>query len=113
MEIDERLVGVAMVGRPVSRELAKDRFLTEVTRLATDGSENACSMLYGACRRAAKALGYRKAQTYLLETESGVSLKASGWRPVAKTDGGSWDRPARSRVDSAPTCPKVRWEVVL
>ncbi len=62
-ECDGRLVGVAIVGRPVSRYL--DNGLTlEVTRLCTTGEKNACSMLYAAAARAAKAIGYRKLILY-------------------------------------------------
>ena len=50
--------GVAVVGRPVARGI-DDGWTAEVTRVATDGARNACSMLYGACWRAARALGYR------------------------------------------------------
>ncbi len=47
-----RLVGVAIVGRPVSRYL-DNGFTLEVNRLCTDGAKNACSMLYAAAWRAA------------------------------------------------------------
>jgi hypothetical protein len=67
---EERVVGVAMVGRPVARQL-QDGFTAEVIRLATDGTRNACSFLYGACWRAAKAMGYRKLVTYTLPEEGG------------------------------------------
>lgn len=63
----EKIVGVAMVGRPVSRHL--DNGLTlEVNRLCTDGTRNACSFLYAASWRAAKALGYKKIITYILDS---------------------------------------------
>jgi hypothetical protein len=52
----EVLVGVAIVGRPVARML-DDGLTLEVTRVATDGSRNACSLLYAAAWQAAKALG--------------------------------------------------------
>ncbi len=71
------LVGAAIVGRPVARG-SDNGYTAEVTRLVTDGTRNACSMLYGAAARAAKAMGYRKIQTYLLASENGASLKASG-----------------------------------
>lgn len=59
----ERLVGVAMAGRPVARAI--DNGLTlEINRTCTDGTKNANSMLYGACRRAAWAMGYRRCITY-------------------------------------------------
>jgi hypothetical protein len=75
--IDGRLVGVSIVGRPVGG--ANQREWVEVTRLCTDGTHNACSFLYSASARAAKALGYSRIQTYILLDEPGVSLKAAGW----------------------------------
>ena len=71
-----RLVGVAIVGRPVSRYL-DDGLTLEVNRLCTTGAENACSMLYGAAARAARAMGYQKIITYTLDTEPGTSLRAA------------------------------------
>lgn len=102
--------GVAVLGRPVSRALDQSGHI-EVLRVATDGTPNACSMLYGAARRLGKALGYPPEQiiTYTLDTEPGTSLRAAGWVPRATTRGDSWDRPGRARVDRAPTVPKVRW----
>ena len=76
---DGELKGVAICGRPVSRML-DDGLTIEISRLCTDGTRNACSLLYGASCRAAKAMGYRKAVTYILEDEPGTSLKASGFR---------------------------------
>ena len=48
-----KIVGVAIVGRPVSRFL-DDGWTLEVNRLCTDGTHNACSMLYAAAWRAAR-----------------------------------------------------------
>ncbi len=104
------LVGVATIGRPVSRQL-DDGFTAEVTRVATDGTRNACSFLLGAAWRASKAVGYRRLVTYTLATEQGASLRASGWRAVHETRGGSWSAPSRPRLDKHPLCRKVRWEV--
>ncbi|WP_342049894.1 MULTISPECIES: XF1762 family protein [unclassified Cupriavidus] len=103
------VVGVAQVGRPVSRAL-DDGWTLEVNRLCTDGHRNACSMLYAAAWRAARALGYRKLVTYTLREEGGASLRAAGWRVVAETDGGSWSCPSRPRVDTHPLQAKLRWE---
>lgn len=103
-----RLVGVAIVGRPVSRIL-DDGLTMEVTRLCTIGVPNACSMLYGAARRAALAKGFRRGLTYILETEDGASLRAAGWRYLGSTDGGSWSRPSRPREDHHPTCRKRKY----
>lgn len=104
-----RIVGVAVVGRPVARML-QDGYTAEVTRLATDGTRNACSLLYGAAWRAARAIGYRRLVTYTLPEEGGASLRAAGWRLVGEAGGGSWSRAGRPRVDLAPTQAKLRWE---
>ncbi len=104
------ICGVAIVGRPVSRVL-QDGWTAEVTRVATDGTRNACSKLYGAAWRAARALGWRTLVTYTLDTEPGTSLRAAGWRVVGETSGGSWSRPSRPRVDEHPTQGKLRWAV--
>ena len=80
------LRGVAIVGRPVAPKLDDGR-AAEITRLCTDGTRNACSMLYGAARRAAKALGYSPIYTYTLPEEGGASLRAAGFH-LDKTDAG-------------------------
>ena len=69
-------MGVVIVGRPVSRYL-DDGWTLEVNRLCTDGSRNACSMLYGAAWRAARAMGYKRLITYILESECGASKRAA------------------------------------
>ena len=100
---DSDLVGVAIVGRPVARK-TNQREVAEVTRLCTDGSKNACSLLYAAAARACEAMGFEKIQTFILGTETGVSLKAAGWIEEDTTPGGSWDRPSRHR-DDQPSLP--------
>lgn len=108
---DEELVcGVAIVGRPVARAL-QDGWTAEVTRVATDGTKNACSALYAACWRAARALGWRKLVTYTLASEPGTSLRAAGWRIVGEVTARSWHCKSRPRVDRAPLQAKIRWEV--
>lgn len=106
--IDENntLRGVAIVGRTVSRYL--DNGLTaEVTRLCTDGYQNACSLLYGACARIAGQMGYDYIITYILESEHGISLRASGWTEKSGLcGGGNWNTPGRPRTDSRNTCKK-------
>lgn len=96
------LVGVATVGRPVARAL-DDGLTAEVTRLCTNGAPNACSILYGAARRAAIAKGFRRGLTYILASEDGASLRASGWRYLWAVKGRSWDTPTRPRTDKHPT----------
>jgi hypothetical protein len=106
----DRVRGVAIVGRPVARKL-QDGWTAEVTRLATDGARNACSMLYGAAWRAVRALGYRRLVTYTLPSEGGGSLRAADWRLIGEAGGGSWHRRERPRVDTHPMQRKLRWEV--
>lgn len=108
------LIAVVMVGRPVARAI-NHRQVVEVNRLCVhpglDRSLvwNAASQLYGRAAREAKHRGFKKIITYTLETESGVSLEAAGWKPEARTKGGSWNTPSRSRQDKGPTCRKIRW----
>ncbi len=106
---NDAIVGVAIVGRPISRML-DDGWTLEVNRTCTDGTKNANSMLYGACRRAAFALGYRKLITYTLPSESGASLRAAGWQCIGEAaGGGNWSRKSRPRVDTHPTQVKLKW----
>jgi hypothetical protein len=102
--------GVVIVGRPVAR-LAADGWTAEVTRLCTTGERNACSMLYRAAWRAAKAMGYRRLITYTLPDEGGASLRAAGMRLIGEAGGGSWSRDSRPRVDMHPMQAKIKWEL--
>lgn len=77
VDADGVLRACAIVGRPVSG--LDPKRIIEVVRLCSDGTPNACSMLYGAAARAGQALGYEKVQTYIYESENGASLKASGY----------------------------------
>ena len=102
--------GVAIVGRPVARML-DDGWTLEVNRCCTDGARNACSMLYGAAWRAAKALGYRKLITYTLPEEGGASLRGAGWRCTHETTNvRGWNCDVRPRVDTHPLQAKLAWE---
>ncbi len=106
---DGKMVGAAIIGRPVAR-MTDWHSVAEVTRLVTDGTKNACSILYAACARAALAMGFESIQTFILESEPGTSLKASGWRQVAMSGGGDWNRPSRSpRRTDQPMTPKTKW----
>ena len=110
--IDGHLVGVVQVGRPVSR-MIDDGKTVEVVRLCSDGIKDVCSFLYAKAARIAKEMGYKKIITYILDTESGVSLKAAGWQMEKVTDGGAWTRPSRPRNTTAPTIPKIRYAKML
>lgn len=123
-EVDGKLVGAAVTGRPTAR--MTDQYRTaDVTRLVTDGTPHVCSKLYSACARAAQAMGYNRIQTFILDSEPGTSLVASAWYRIkadgercdcengcenCTTDGGDWNRPSRGgrRVDQ-PMVSKQRW----
>lgn len=107
------LVGVAIVGRPVSRVIAAEGTTLEVIRTATDGTPNANSKLYGAAWRATQALGYTRLITYTQDGETGSSLRAAGYRVIGhRPPRRGWDTPSRPR-DAKPTdgIARTLWEV--
>lgn len=104
---EDKLVGVAICGRPVSRYL-DDGLTCEINRLCTDGTRNACSMLYGACCRVAKAMGYEKMVTYILASENGASLKASNFKCEGIAGGEHWTGARNTGVET-PHEMKTRW----
>lgn len=114
---DGELVGCVIVGRPVAR-MANDGYTAEVLRVTTTGDRNACSRLYGAACRAAFAMGYRRVITYTLDSESGSSLRAAGFREDGRTKAEEWQHSSGPRAldrlrlfdpPKMPTGPKVRW----
>ena len=112
---DGELVAVAIVGRPVARHL-DDGYTLEVTRLATvgieNGAANACSRLYAAAWRAARALGYRRILTYTQHGEHGASLRAAGWLKVSDLPPRTgWHTAARPRADrGTDDIARARWQ---
>lgn len=115
-EVEGKIVGVAIVGRPSAKAL-QDGWTAEITRVATNGQRNACSMLYGACLRAARALGYLRVYTYSLQSEPGTSLRAAGFRRDKELRARpTWSSPSRPRyqhdlfgIERRPAEPKIRW----
>ena len=115
-----KLVGVVVVGHPVARMSARDELCCEVTRLATDGTKNACSLLYAAAARCAAAMGYTRIQTFILGSEPGTSLRASGWTCEGEAGGGQWkhtsipvDLFGKQNREDQPTEAKTRWAKTL
>ena len=104
------IIGVAIAGRPVARYL-DDTYTLEVTRVCVlDNHKNVASMLYAAIWRAARALGYHRVISYILDSEPGTSLVAAGYKVIGQTRGGSWHSNNRPRVDKHPTCQKQLFE---
>ena len=97
--VDGRLVGVAIAGRPSNRN-NDDGQTVEVHRVATDGTANACSALYGACARAARSIGAYRIITYTLVSESGSSLRGAGWTRESDGITSSWAIGAEKHTDT-------------
>lgn len=110
------LCAVAIVGNPLSSTFM-DGFTAEVLRLCCRDTRNGASMLYAACWRAWRAMGGKKLITYTLKTESGESLRASGWRTVGETtpvkDGWRKNDHLNHRREWQPVMgqAKFRWEI--
>jgi hypothetical protein len=100
------LVGGCSIGRPVAR-LTSQKWICEVTRLVTDGTPNACSALYSAAARAAQNMGYERIQTFILDSETGGSLKASGWEFESVSPGGAMGAYVRPKTDRSTNLPKA------
>lgn len=113
----QELIGVAVIGRPVSRMLQQQGVCEFVRTCVRDDWSMAASQLLARARRVAATLGFPKAVTYTLPEESGSSLLGDGWveeqdgegRPLL-FGGGEWTRPSRAReIATAPTGRKRRW----
>lgn len=56
---------------------------------------------------------FKKIGTYILASEPGTSLTATGWRMIGTTPGRSWSVPSRPRVDTHPLQERMLFEKVL
>lgn len=113
----DEVIGVIIVGKPIAR-LNNDGWTLEVTRCCVlEGYHNACSKLYAAAWRAARAIGYKRLITYTLATEPGTSLLAAGWKRIGTTQPriNGWDTPCRKRVmsDKYPKGKKNVWGIEM
>jgi len=106
----DEVVGVALVGWPSRTQTSPEMDHLRVLRVAVrEGYPNACSMLYGACWRAARAMGCTSMDTFTHLDEPGTSLRAAGWIAGGVTAGGEYDRPSRRRAPQVDAGPKRRW----
>lgn len=106
----DKVVGVALVGRPVARTL-DNGWTLEVNRCCTDGTRNACSMLYRASWRVSREMGYKRLITYTLPHEGGASLRGAGFQLIGEAGGNPWNTKSRPRIDINPGQKKLRWEL--
>jgi hypothetical protein len=111
--VDGKLVGVAIVARTVAAGLHQP-WRAEVTRLATDGTFNACSFLYQRAKRVVQAMGYTSLITYTRTDESGASLLAIGACCEAELKARSWAKSnkKRTRADNSAPARRRRWELL-
>ena len=109
---DDKLCGVAICGRPVSRYL-DDGLTLEINRLCTDGTHNACSKLYSACVKSARAMGYKMVITYILQSENGASLRASNFKYDGIAGGKMWTGKRSGRDNGVPQELKKRWVYMI
>lgn len=107
-ELAGELVGTVICGRPVAPKTEQYKIL-EVTRLCTDGTRNACSFLYGGAAKIGKIMGFQRIQTFILPTESGVSLKAAGWIFDGISHSSNKGFKNRDGRKDDPYGPKHRW----
>lgn len=110
----DELVGVAIVGRPIAR-CSQDGTTAEILRCCVVDSapKGTCSFLYGACWRAARALGWRRLVTYTLVTEGGASLRGAGFKLVAELparDPKHWQNRPNREWQPVVGQVKFRWE---
>lgn len=110
---DGKLVGVAVVGRPVARNL-DDGLTAEITRVCTDGTKNANSFLYARCKKICQLMGYKRVITYTLEEESGASLRAIGAKVDGEVKPTGWDRPPNRKRKEQDVYfrRKKRWKLL-
>lgn len=114
LELDGILVGVGMLGRPISRELAKDRLCGEALRVCVLASapKGSASKINARLKRLWQLQGGVRFITYNRDDESGASLRGSGLRRVASVKGRQWACASRPRAPS-DAVDRGRWEQTL
>lgn len=111
------LIGVAICSVPKAPK-NDDGYTLEISRICVTEEGNCCSMLYGACCRIAKDMGYKKVITYTTESEPGISLKASNFTLIAEGCGSTeaWNGSRYKNRKKKPKTPdelKKKWVKVL
>ena len=117
-EYQGKIVGVAIVGRPVARRL-DNRFTLEINRncVLDDAPKGTCSFLYAKAIKIWQSMGGKKIITYTLTTESGSSLKAVDFNKdteikIFKENTG-WTTRANRIWQEVHAIPRIRWSKEL
>ena len=112
----DELVGVAIVGRAISRHM-DEKYTVEILRLCIKdpAPKNACSFLYSKVWRIWQTMGGKKIITYTLDEESGASMRAVGWKKAGTTtpvkEGKGWTNRGKGRIwQPVNSKLKYRWE---
>lgn len=96
--MDEKLVGIVILGKPVDEAL-DDGLTLAVNYIHATGGRTAYGMLYGAAARAAKALGYCRIIAFLPENISSSGLRAAGWKCAGPVESGKPQAPKKLRYE--------------
>ena len=117
-EFKGKLVGVAIIGRPIARKL-DNKFTLEINRncVLDDAPKGTCSFLYSKAIKVWQTMGGKKIITYTLDYESGSSLKAVNFKKekivqVFKKNTGWTTRENRVWQEVQKT-PRIRWGMKL
>ena len=112
------LVGVVIVGRPVSRKL-DNKLTLEINRncVLDNAPKGTCSFLYSKAIKVWQTMGGKKIITYTLNYESGSSLKAVNFKKekivqIFKKNTGWTTRENRVWQEVQKT-PRIRWGMEL
>lgn len=111
--LDGRLVGAAIVGRPIARML-QEPGTAELLRccVGPDAPDGAGKTLNARCKRIWQLMGGTRLVTYTLASETGGSLSGAGFKRVAEAHSAQWKTRGRPHRDIAAQ-PKHRWEALL
>ena len=109
----DKLVGVCIVGRPISR-FKDDGVTAEVTRTCVfdDAPKGVNSFLYARAWRAWKAMGDKRIITYTLQSESGASLRGAGWKVLHEVEihnNQGWLSRDNRKLQDVSKQPKFCW----
>lgn len=116
LEQEGELVGVAIVGRPISRQIQMFHGpgVAELLRccVRSDAPEGSGKKLNARCKRIWQLMGGTRLITYTLASETGGSLSGAGFEVEAVVPGRQWNG-GKNGDRPIATEPKVRWGAAL
>lgn len=111
---NDKIVGVLIAGRPVSRKL-DDTYTLEINRVCVldDAPKGTCSFLYAKARKVWFSMGGKHVITYTIDSESGASLRGADFKkeavatPVKKGKG--WTNRENRVWQEVQANSRIRW----